>query len=293
MCDASVQHAVWDYKFTGKERDTESGLDNFEARYLGSSLGRFMSPDPMGGHKEDPQTLNKYAYVRNNPLNLTDPTGLDFNLTCSGKDTATCHGGVQGTTTTITDANGNQTSKFTATQIGDDGKGGLVDKTTNTGAYTASVGQNGVSFSQDGGKTSSAGVFANGTDPTLMQGSGDLAGFSFTFTNSKMEANQTAAGTFTFAGTPDQAGAALQKAGFQYYPAGENPGMNEYRSSGSFWTSANSGHFNLYEINLKPWLGVPQSQGDMHFGEHNPFTSNIGSVAHCAPSSVGGDGACH
>jgi RHS repeat-associated protein len=124
------------YKFTGKERDSESDLDNFEARYLGSSLGRFMSPDPMGGHKEDPQTLNKYAYVRNNPLNLTDPTGLDFNLTCSGKDTATCHGGVQGTTTTITDANGNQTSKFAATQIGDDGKGGLVDKTTNTGAYT-------------------------------------------------------------------------------------------------------------------------------------------------------------
>lgn len=36
------------YKFTGKERDSESGLDNFEARYLGSSLGRFMSPDPMG-----------------------------------------------------------------------------------------------------------------------------------------------------------------------------------------------------------------------------------------------------
>lgn len=74
-----------------------------------------------------------------------------------------------------------------------------MDKTTNTGAYTASVGQNGVSFSQDGGKTSSAGVFANGTDPTHIQGSGDLAGFSFTFTNSKMEANQTAAGTFTFA----------------------------------------------------------------------------------------------
>ena len=82
----------------------------------GASLGRFMSPDPMGGHKEDPQTLNKYAYVRNNPLNLTDPTGLDFNLTCSGKkrNTATCHGGVRGTTTTITDANGNQTSKFKA-----------------------------------------------------------------------------------------------------------------------------------------------------------------------------------
>src|SRR5208283_1622061 len=98
------------WKFTGKERDTESGLDNFGARYDSSSMGRFMTPDPVGGHQEDPQTLNKYSYVRNNPLNLTDPTGLDFNLTCSGSDTATCHGGVQGTTTTTTDANGNETS---------------------------------------------------------------------------------------------------------------------------------------------------------------------------------------
>ena len=66
------------YKFTGKERDAELGLDNFEARYTSSSIGRFASPDPFGGHQQDPQTLNEYAYVRNNPLNLTDPTGLDL-----------------------------------------------------------------------------------------------------------------------------------------------------------------------------------------------------------------------
>jgi RHS repeat-associated protein len=62
--------------FTGKERDSESGLDNFGARYDSSQYGRFMSPDPLGGSLTDPQTLNKYGYVRNNPLNLTDPTGL-------------------------------------------------------------------------------------------------------------------------------------------------------------------------------------------------------------------------
>jgi len=39
-------------------------------------MGRFMSPDPLGGKLVDPQTLNKYSYVRNNPINLTDPTGL-------------------------------------------------------------------------------------------------------------------------------------------------------------------------------------------------------------------------
>jgi RHS repeat-associated protein len=64
------------FKFTGKERDPESGLDNFGARYNASSLGRFMSPDPLGGQRIDPQTLNKYSYVTNNPLRYTDPTGL-------------------------------------------------------------------------------------------------------------------------------------------------------------------------------------------------------------------------
>ena len=64
------------YKFTGKERDPESGLDNFAARYDSSSTGRFMSPDPLGGQLLDPQTLNKYSYARNDPGDLTDPTGL-------------------------------------------------------------------------------------------------------------------------------------------------------------------------------------------------------------------------
>ena len=64
------------YKFTGKERDSESGLDNFGARYNSSQYGRFMSPDPLGGKLVDPQTLNKYSYTRNNPINLVDPTGL-------------------------------------------------------------------------------------------------------------------------------------------------------------------------------------------------------------------------
>jgi RHS repeat-associated protein len=66
--------------FTGKERDQESGNDRFDARYFGSSMGRFLSPDPSGGHLEDPQTLNKYSYVANNPLSRTDSTGLDFHM---------------------------------------------------------------------------------------------------------------------------------------------------------------------------------------------------------------------
>ena len=68
--------------FTGKERDTESGNDNFGARYYASTMGRFLSPDwsakvqPVPYAKlGDPQTLNLYSYVGNNPLVRTDPTG--------------------------------------------------------------------------------------------------------------------------------------------------------------------------------------------------------------------------
>jgi len=63
---------------TGKERDTESGLDNFGARYYPSSMGRFMSPDePFADqHTGDPQSWNLYAYARNNPINFADADGL-------------------------------------------------------------------------------------------------------------------------------------------------------------------------------------------------------------------------
>jgi RHS repeat-associated protein len=73
------------YKFTGKERDTESGLDNFGARFDASSLGRFMTLDPVivaRGRMVDPQQLNRYAYVRNNPVRWIDPTGEI--LMCNG-----------------------------------------------------------------------------------------------------------------------------------------------------------------------------------------------------------------
>jgi RHS repeat-associated protein len=68
------------YKFTGKERDSESGLDNFGARYDASSLGRFMSADPgrLTKHLIDPQGLNRYGYTRNNPLAYVDPDGKDW-----------------------------------------------------------------------------------------------------------------------------------------------------------------------------------------------------------------------
>jgi len=73
------------YKFTGEERDPESGLDNFGARYMSSQFGRFMIPDPLGNFvadPTDPQTWNMYSYVTNNPLKYVDPDGYDRYLSC-------------------------------------------------------------------------------------------------------------------------------------------------------------------------------------------------------------------
>lgn len=70
------------YKFTGKERDQESGLDEFGARYFSSNIGRFMIPDwaanptavPYANYG-NPQSLNLYSYVENNPTTTGDPDG--------------------------------------------------------------------------------------------------------------------------------------------------------------------------------------------------------------------------
>ncbi|HEV3037800.1 MAG TPA: RHS repeat-associated core domain-containing protein [Candidatus Angelobacter sp.] len=94
---------------TGKERDAETGLDFFEARYYASIQGRFTSPDdfkdggfvdPVTGQNAftpgplayadlgDPQTFNKYAYVRNNPTRYTDPNGHCIEDLCIGEGIA-------------------------------------------------------------------------------------------------------------------------------------------------------------------------------------------------------------
>jgi RHS repeat-associated protein len=72
--------APTEHHFTGKERDTESGNDYFGARYYGSTMGRFLSPDPSGLTHADitnPQSFNLYSYVYNNPLINIDPSGME------------------------------------------------------------------------------------------------------------------------------------------------------------------------------------------------------------------------
>jgi RHS repeat-associated protein len=70
--------SVNSWKFTGKERGSETGLDNFGPRYNSSNLGRFMSPDDSAGDDEgNSQGQNLDSYVQNNPTNATDPDGHD------------------------------------------------------------------------------------------------------------------------------------------------------------------------------------------------------------------------
>jgi len=69
------------FTFTGQENDNESNLMYYDARYYSTSLRRFTQPDPYIQNIYDPQSLNRYAYVRNNPLKYTDPSG---NFICGG-----------------------------------------------------------------------------------------------------------------------------------------------------------------------------------------------------------------
>ena len=63
-------------QFPGQKDDPESSLKDFGARYYNPAMARWTSPDSIMSHTYDPQSLNKYAYVRNDPINLADPTGL-------------------------------------------------------------------------------------------------------------------------------------------------------------------------------------------------------------------------
>jgi RHS repeat-associated protein len=94
--------------FTSYERDAESGNDYAMARYYVSRLGRFSSADLRSGSVDNPQSLNRYAYVLNNPLNFLDPFGLD---PCSSAGDCAGGGGGGGapcdTEVYTTDDNGN------------------------------------------------------------------------------------------------------------------------------------------------------------------------------------------
>jgi RHS repeat-associated protein len=123
---------------TGKERDTESGLDYFGARYYGSSMGRFQSPDydqlpdtvPYADFS-NPQSLNLYGYAGNRPVSGADANGHDVrvcdnNGQCNTVSNAAYqqaqqgnNGGLNVPTLDQVGSNGNGSGQFNSTAITD------------------------------------------------------------------------------------------------------------------------------------------------------------------------------
>jgi RHS repeat-associated protein len=153
-------------RYTGKERDVESGNDYFGARYYSNSTGRFLSPDYSGdadgppdplpyGDLNDPQSLNLYSYVRNNPLSRTDSDGHDciyinndtgqfqgFNSgDCDNSTEASANSGyyVNGTVNTIStstgDANGVVTGYTGTSETGSILSGAFASPLPSTGGF--------------------------------------------------------------------------------------------------------------------------------------------------------------
>lgn len=94
----STGSMVTDKLFTGQQKESlvpdTLGLYDYGARFYSTLTGRFLSPDPLIGTPGDPQMLNRYSYVRNNPLIFVDPTGLQIMLVCGlGQN---CEGGEVG-----------------------------------------------------------------------------------------------------------------------------------------------------------------------------------------------------
>jgi RHS repeat-associated protein len=214
---------------TSKERDAETGLDYFLARYYSGAEGRFSSPDPLVipklgrrvflAHLSDPQTWNKYAYVMNNPLTRTDPTGLDFYLTCKQtKDNgSTCQNGHVGTT----DSKGNFTATVITSAQLQDAKSGIAGMVTEGGVKIKTA-------------TGTYGAqFINGTQSATLQGSGSLSPFTFNITG-QSKGNQ-ARGTWQFNGTPAQAAQWMNSHGSWTYPLDPfnpfHPGTEQHRFS--------------------------------------------------------------
>jgi RHS repeat-associated protein len=148
-----------EHLFTGKERDAESGNDYFGARYYASTMGRFLSPDPLGqwvADVGDPQSWNFYAYGRNNPLTNIDPTGLDclyFNDAGTGVESIDPTNNQETLNKQASDcgANGGNWVNGKVNSVVDDGQGDFnVRSSDANGTYTTAM--------------TAAGPQSNGTD---------------------------------------------------------------------------------------------------------------------------------
>jgi len=75
VAPASGQSATPRFGFTGQRFEAGIGIYDYKARFYDPALGRFLQPDSIVPDPGDPQSLNRYSYVSNNPVNLVDPSG--------------------------------------------------------------------------------------------------------------------------------------------------------------------------------------------------------------------------
>ena len=89
------QSTLTDFGYTGQRHDdTTGGLMYYGARYYLPGLDRFISPDTIVPGAGDPQSLNRFSYTRDNPINRVDPTGhIDIDTYCSNHPNAQVCGG--------------------------------------------------------------------------------------------------------------------------------------------------------------------------------------------------------
>jgi RHS repeat-associated protein len=235
-----------EHHFTGKERDTESGNDYFEARYYASSMGRFLSPDwsakvmPVPYVKLDnPQTLNLYAYVGNNPLTRTDPTG---HYLCNGKECDQVKAALQTAQEAIDSGklskNEVKALKGVISFYGEAGKDNGV--TVNTGVQgLTSEGGVGKTVTENGKTTISLNMGA--LDKTVNQGSPEVEKSATVMHEGEHGVQNLANGSPT---TPEQQYAAEQ--GAYTVQSYVNKGLSS-DSDRNLWTS--SGGFNQNAVN--------------------------------------------
>lgn len=79
---AYTNPADWDLGYTGHREEQVAGLVDMRGRMYDARIGRFIAPDPLAGLDPTTQAFERYAYVRNRPLNFVDPTGFAPELQC-------------------------------------------------------------------------------------------------------------------------------------------------------------------------------------------------------------------
>jgi RHS repeat-associated protein len=88
---ATVGGSGQPFRYTGEQRDSESGLIYLRARMYDPAIGRFLQRDRFGGLNTSSPTLNRFSYVENNPITGTDPSGLSKNRNGDDRQPLGCY----------------------------------------------------------------------------------------------------------------------------------------------------------------------------------------------------------